>query len=381
MNPGSGRRHLSGAITLGAVVLAAALAPGIALGGPLSRDGMWIWYVSDSGGSAAAIANKARAHNIRLVLIKSSDGVTSWSQFNRGLVAGLKDRGMKVCAWQFVYGNKPREEARLGAAAAGKGAECLIVDAESHYEGRYPAADRFVRTLRRRVGREYPVGLTSFPWVDYHPAFPYSVFLGRAGAQFNLPQVYWRAIGASVDQTMAHTYRWNRPYDRPIRPLGQTWQNPPGREIRRFRRLAAGYGSRAVSWWSWQETNSSEWRRVGTPISPPYPDPKRNYPRLARGSRGDIVVLLQELLLTSGRQLRVDGLFGAKTETALRRFQGRHGLETSGVANGPTWRALRQYRPKRVRWSQRGNPAFTKARALRPAIPAALEVPSTPGRP
>ena len=43
------------------------------------------------------------------------------------------------------------------------------------------AADLYVDKLRRRIGSRFPTALTSFPYVDYHPALPYSVFLGPGG--------------------------------------------------------------------------------------------------------------------------------------------------------------------------------------------------------
>ena len=148
---------------------------------PYRGDGMWIWYVSrSSGGDLARIARKARRHGIETVYIKSSDGASSWSQFTRGLVSYLHARGLRVCAWQFVYGIHPGAEARRGAEAVRKGADCLVIDAESNYEGRYAAADNYVDKLRRRIGRRFPTALTSFPYVDYHPGLPV-LGLPRAG--------------------------------------------------------------------------------------------------------------------------------------------------------------------------------------------------------
>jgi len=348
---------------------------------PMNQDGMWIWYVSQSGGSAEAIARKAKNHDMRLVFIKSSDGASAWSQFTGDLVRGLHRRGMTVCAWQFVYGAYPLQEAKRGAEAERKGADCLVIDAESHYEGRYAAADKYMGALRKRVGPDYPVGFTSFPWVDYHPTLPYSVFLGRGGARFNLPQVYWKTIGTSVDNGLGHTYLWNLPYDRPILPLGQTYGNPSGDDLKRFRRLSAGYGAKGVSWWSWQETSSSEWNRIDGNVHRPFPDPQRNFPRLSRGARGDTVLLLQELLRAWGRDVPVDGSFGDKTRRVLKSYQRAHGLTDSGVTDKPTWRELRERRPERIRWSRRGNPGFLRASKLEAELPAALEMPSTPGRP
>ena len=110
---------------------------------PYRGDGMWIWYVSQSsGGDLARIARKAHRRGIETVYIKSSDGSSSWSQFTRGLVSYLHSRNLRVCGWQFVYGIHPGAEARRGAEAVRKGADCLVIDAESTYEGRYARGRR-----------------------------------------------------------------------------------------------------------------------------------------------------------------------------------------------------------------------------------------------
>jgi hypothetical protein len=377
----AGTRHI---LTIAAAILALALgiAPGAQARSPLAGKGMWIWYVSQSGGSAAAIAKKAKNHGFRLVLIKSSDGRSAWSQFSESLVRGLHSRGMRVCAWQFVYGTYPKQEARRGAEAIRKGADCLVIDAESHYEGRYVAADTYMDVLRRRKPPGAHIGLTSFPYVDYHLRLPYSVFLGRGGATLNVPQVYWHTIGDSPKASLEHTYRWNRPYHRPIYPLGQTYQNPPARELRTFRRRVEGYGAKGVSWWSWQETSNHEWRVIGRRLKGPFPDGAGGFPPIGGGARGDVVVLIQALLRAWKKRVGgVDGIFGARTVSAVRRFQGDHGIAASGVVDNATWRALRERRPVRVNWSQRGNPGFTKRAKLEPKLATALELPSTPGIP
>ena len=114
------------------------------------------------------------------VFVKSGDGGNYWSQFSPGLVDAIHAAGVDVCAWQFVYGNDPAKEARVGARAVDAGADCLIIDAESDYEGKYASADAYVRKLRKRIGADFPLVLASFPYFDYHPGFPYSVFLAVA---------------------------------------------------------------------------------------------------------------------------------------------------------------------------------------------------------
>jgi hypothetical protein len=351
-----------------AVLLLGASAPS-AGANPLRGSGMWIWYVSQSGGTADAIAHKAHRHDVRTVLIKSSDGRYAWSQFSPALVSGLHARGLKVCAWQYVYGHYPGKEARRGAEAVQAGADCLVIDAESSYEGRYSSADLYMRRLRHRVGGSFPVALASFPYVDYHPAFPYSVFLGRGGAQYNVPQMYWRAIGTTVPAVYSHTYTFNRPYDRPIFPLGQTYENPPKKQLLAFRKYGRDYGAGGVSWWSWQETGAGEWRAIGRHVRHGVPgfSPGHGYPYLTQGSAGDLVVLAQELLKAAGRSVGVNGNYGSEMTTAVRRFQRHEALPVSGSIGNLTWRALQRRRPVRVRWAKRGNPKLGGSSGSAPA--------------
>lgn len=342
---------------------------------PYRGDGMWIWYVSrSSGGDLARIARKARRYGIETVHIKSSDGSSSWSQFTRGLVSYLHSRGLRVCAWQFVYGYRPGAEARRGAEAVRKGADCLVIDAESSYEGRYGAADLYVDKLRRKIGRRFPTALTSFPYVDYHPALPYSVFLGPGGARYNLPQLYWHTIGVTVGEGYEHTFRYNRVYERGIYPLGQTYDSPPIRQIRRFRRMALSYELPGLSWWSWQETQKREWRALGRDVEA-IPGGGRSgsgYPVLAKGSRGDLVVWAQEHLRGAGHSVPVTGYFGDLTRRAVKRFQRSKGFADVGRIGPLTWQALLDVEPRMVDWSSRRS----RRGAKRPAAPRSASLPA-----
>jgi hypothetical protein len=279
-----------------------------------------------------------------------------------------------VCAWQFVYGSRPGAEARRGAEAVRKGADCLVIDAESSYEGRYAAADRYVDKLRRRIGSRFPTALTSFPYVDYHPALPYSVFLGPGGARYNLPQLYWHTIGVTVGEGFEHTFRVNRVYERGIYPLGQTYDSPPIRQVRRFRRMALSYELTGLSWWSWQETNKREWRALGRDVEP-IPGRDRSgsgYPVLSKGSRGDLVVWAQEHLRGAGQTVPVTGYFGNRTRRAVKRFQRSKGYAAVGRIGPLTWRSLLDAKPRMVDWSSRA----ARRGAKRPAAPRSAAIPA-----
>jgi hypothetical protein len=346
---------------------------------------MWIWYVSrSSGGNPTTIAQTARASGVQTLFVKSGDGTTYWSQFSSRLVYFIHRNGVRVCAWQYVYGRDPVGEARVGAAAVHAGADCLVIDAEAEYEGRYASAQTYIDTLRSLVGRGYPVGLASFPYADYHPAFPYSVFLGHNGAQFNLPQMYWHDIGTSVEAVYRHTYMVNSIYRRWVCPLGQTDTTSAG-DLRLFRGYSVAYHSRGLSWWDYAWTSANGlWPAVSgsyTPVGSLSP----GVPVLASGSQGDIVLWMQELLKSAIPSQRTTGNFASQTEGNVRLFQARHGIPTTGQVGPRTWRALLRLPVSRVNWAADASAA--DARGHRPPrapesakLPAvAYEIPAPSG--
>lgn len=81
-------------------------------------------------------------------------------------------------------------------------------------------------------------------------------------------------------------------------------------------------------------------------VKPVQPEDTQICPTIRRGSSGEFVIVLQEILVdlaydigTSG----VDGKFGSKTEAAVRLFQAKHGLDQDGVVGPRTWQQLLIY--------------------------------------
>jgi Putative peptidoglycan binding domain len=352
----------------------------------LAGRGMWIWYVSrSSGGTVSGIVATARHYGVSTLIVKSSDGPTMWSQFNSSLVSSIHASGFRVCAWQYVYGNHPLLEAQVGAQAVHDGADCLVIDAEGEYQGKYVAAQSYITQLRKLIGSSYPVALAGFPYIDYHPGFPYSVFLGPGGAQYNSPQMYWKDIGTSVNSVYAHTYAYNRIFEREIDPLGQVYQNPPMGQIIRFRQLSRTYGAAGVSWWNWQQASTVGWKAISigagnlTGVAP-----TASTPVLQLRSAGDLVVWLQEHLVSVGYATAVDGDFGPTTQTAVEQFQTVRGLTVDGIVGPSTWGALLRYAPAPVTWTHTGAVAASAAdarharagRPLRLAVPKSASLPA-----
>jgi hypothetical protein len=361
-------------LTLVALMLGVPVGAARAQGNPFGGRGMWIWVLSSSnGGNLTSIVTTARRYGISTLMIKSGDGTSTWSQFSTPAISYFHANGLRVCAWQYVYGAHPVGEAQVGANAVRRGADCLLIDAEAEYEGKYVAAQTYVRRLRKLIGASFPVALAGFPYVDYHPSFPYSVFLGPGGAQYNVPQMYWADIGTTVDRVYSHTYDFNRPYGRQIAPLGQVYNSPPARDIRRFRQLSRSYGAPGVSWWDWQEAARAAWRALSQPVgSLAGFRADSSYARVAQGAKGDLVVWIQLHLISAGQRTKVDGDFGPSTRGAVRRFQAARGLSVDGIVGTTTWRALLGYPAAPVTWTSSGaRAARDVAGDARPAPPSA----------
>ena len=67
------------------------------------------------------------------------------------------------------------------------------------------------------------------------------------------------------------------------------------------------------------------------------------YPTLRRGSLSNYVLIAQDDLNTLGyRTGGLDGIFGAATQDAVRRYQASVGLAVDGIVGCNTWRSLQE---------------------------------------
>jgi peptidoglycan hydrolase-like protein with peptidoglycan-binding domain len=63
-------------------------------------------------------------------------------------------------------------------------------------------------------------------------------------------------------------------------------------------------------------------------------------PTLRRGSKGEAVKGLQNVLRQRGHHVEIDGDFGFTTESTVRQFQQHAGLVEDGIVGPNTWGAL-----------------------------------------
>ncbi len=335
-------RSLLLALLCGALVVPAAARAQATADDPFSGHAMWIWQLPKAaGGDPVAIAAQAQEADVDTLIIKAAQGRTRWAQFSPDLVAALQAEGLTVCAYQRLEGSHMVAQAKAAAAAVDAGADCFVIDAESELEGRYRQARRYVAALRKRIGDDFPLGFTSFPYADLHQLLPYSVFLGPGGATVNLPQIYWKDIGDSPSAAFARTVSANRLYGRPLAPVGQLYSRPSRRDVLSFRRLALAYGVDGTSWWSWDSAVASGWTAIARRVvAPALPASVPDYPTIRPGFRGDYVVWAKDHLRELDYRVTRDTRFDRTTVRAVEAFQADNGLPVTGVLDDATWSAL-----------------------------------------
>ena len=118
--------------------------------------------------------------------------------------------------------------------------------------------------------------------------------------------------------------------------VGQGWTNAQ-RSV--LRRSAQNSGI-----WSYVEpvSLSPTWvhfdKRFGTPACS-----SGGYPLIRQGSRGNYVCIAQDDLNTLGyRTGGLDGVYGAQTVDAVKRYQASRGLASDGIVGCNTWRSLQE---------------------------------------
>ena len=79
-------------------------------------------------------------------------------------------------------------------------------------------------------------------------------------------------------------------------------------------------------------------KRFGTPACS-----YGGYPTLKRGSVSNYVLIAQDDLNTLGyRTNGLDGIFGSATQTAVRNYQAKVGLQVDGIVGCNTWSSLQE---------------------------------------
>ena len=93
-----------------------------------------------------------------------------------------------------------------------------------------------------------------------------------------------------------------------------------------------------------------------------------SYSTVKYGSQGEDVIALQMALNSAGYDLDTDGIFGKKTQQAVRDYQASQGLTVDGIVGKNTWGALNAARPSSPSESAPSAPASNS-----PSVSSQLE--------
>ena len=190
---------------------------------------MWIWYVSRSShGNVDRIAGKAHAARDRDGADQVRATAARTGASSRPALVARSRRAASTSAPGSSSTGAARKEARR-RGGRGQARRRLPGDRRrGPLRGPLPAGLHLHAPAARADRPGLPDRARGLPLRRLPPGLPYSVFLGPGGAQYNLPQLYWKTIGDTVDTGFVHTYVWNRAYERPIMPLGPGLPEPEG---------------------------------------------------------------------------------------------------------------------------------------------------------
>ena len=236
-----------------------------------------------------------------------------------------------------------------------RGADCLVIDAEGQYEGKYAAAETYIRALRARDRSDLP-------------ALPCRLSLRRLPPGVSLLGLLWarrrhlqpaadvlegnRDLGRAV---FAHTYLYNRLWGHPIFPLGQTYESPGRGQFcvsAVWLRATAGRRAGGIG----RKRARAAWAALGAdpagPLSGFQPGHSQPVLRLGESRRPGRLGSGAPAHRRSARASLSAGSSARATVVAVRAFQSGHGLSPDGVIGTSTWRALLNFAP--AQWTGRG---------------------------
>ena len=245
---------------------------------PLSGKGIWIRRIAPcQQGDLGAIVSRAQSANFTHVILKIADGAEAYNADPLTgdapeLIRRLRDAGLSVWGWHYLYGDKPRFKGRfqqnyhqLEAERAVQvihplreaGLQGYVMNAEGEYERAPRRADQaaeFVATVRAGLG-DFPLALASWKFPNSHKRFPWAQF--RQHGVVDLPQVFWlgrhREAPAQLEKSFQQyaALEPRLPYV-PVAPafFENDWR-PSSADLERFIARALALGLPGFNLWAW----------------------------------------------------------------------------------------------------------------------------------
>jgi len=225
--------------------------------------GDWIWEMPETESNfgfttVQQVINYEQSLGMQWITVKCGDGGSVYSQFNSQLITLAHAAGLKIFGWAYAYGNNSGADGngRSDAAniageiyvatnALGLGADGFIIDAEIEYETnatRYADATLYAHSIKSAYPTRF-LAHAPFPYISYHPGFPYVQFGTNCDAV--MPQDYWGAFAITpyqmVNDMNSQWITWQKSLTgfntnaiKPIIPLAQSYSPVTGLQITEF---------------------------------------------------------------------------------------------------------------------------------------------------
>lgn len=228
----------------------------------LTGKGIFIWRVAAIyAGNITRIADEAVRAGFSHVLVKIADGkykynVASGRDLGAELIAALRQRGVQVWGWQYVYGANPTLEADVAAnLIQSLDLAGFVVNAEGQFKARGmdKVAEQYMQRLRKKHPK-LPIALSSYRYPTAHYQFPFDAFLKHC--DFSMPQVYWQGSTNSAQQLRKSVSEYAvLRHKRPVFPTAAAygfgnWIATPD-QIKAVVAEAKTLGLPGINFWEW----------------------------------------------------------------------------------------------------------------------------------
>jgi hypothetical protein len=168
------------------------------------------------------IGNEAKASDLadecgcKWVAPRAGDGAVNDGAFALADIKAYQRSGKKVYPWIYSRPRSWRWEIDSFARLMDAGADGVIIDAESDWEGHAIDAQWYMDGLRKRLPYAW-IADAPWPWILGHPYFPEKEF--AAGVDARLIQDYWAEINrdGAKEVTERAEEQWRQRYAEPGR--------------------------------------------------------------------------------------------------------------------------------------------------------------------
>ena len=199
------------------------------------------------GSPPKVVARHARDAGIRSLAVKCGDSGVWWPQY-RKLAPYLDIRGIERPAWAYNRPTTIDGDVRVAAAARAAGAPAFIADMEQEYMGQPLAARLYGRILRRRLGKDYPIYVTTFSSPLMQPNFPWAEVAEWADGL--IPQWYACAYpGGNIRLEAEQSYPSVAALGKPVLPAVPLYGSTNEADVEEVARLGRHFNSKAILWW------------------------------------------------------------------------------------------------------------------------------------